>query len=186
MKRSYHAGWDVQRVLTLAGQYASADTAASDPSACPAQADAPGSLAQIAPDGIALAPALAPPAVQAVIPVGNQIIDKPYRAYHYTSLAQLWGAYDCSGATSYVAYAASLLGPNPLVSSQFESYGQPGPGRWVTVYSDVGHVFIEVAGIVLNTAWYAPVQPTSPPSGPRWQPATTIAAPIAGDAYGIR
>jgi hypothetical protein len=45
-------------------------------------------------------------------------------------------------------------------------------------------VFIEVDGIVLNTAWYAPVAPTSPSSGPRWQPASTIQAQINGDTYG--
>jgi hypothetical protein len=144
----------------------------------------PGAPAQITPDGTALAPALAPPSVQALVAAGNQIIDEPYRAYHYPSLVQLWPAYDCSGATNYVLYEAGLLGPTPLVSGQFESFGQPGPGRWITVYANNGHVFIEVAGIVLNTVWYAPVHPTSPASGPRWQPAATIPAQVKGDAYG--
>jgi hypothetical protein len=52
------------------------------------------------------------------------------------------------------------------------------------VYANSGHVFIEIAGIVLNTAWYPPVHPTSPASGPRWQPASTIPDQIKGDAYG--
>ena len=36
----------------------------------------------------------------------------------------------------------------------------------------------------MNTAWYAPVNPTVPDSGPRWQPASTIPAQYAGDQYG--
>lgn len=178
-----HANWYVQRILTLAGQFASAPPSGSAPAACSAPAT-PGAVALIAQNGAALAPALAPAAVQAAIAAGNQIVDKPYRAYHYPSLAQQWPAYDCSGATSYVLYKAGLLGPSPLVSGQFETYGQPGPGRWITIYANSGHVFIEVAGIVLNTAWYAPVHPMSPMSGPRWQPGFTIPAQIKGDAYG--
>ena len=178
-----HTGWYVHSVLSLAAAFAMSGQSAPDPAACQAPVT-PGTAARVNPDGTALAPALAPPAVQAVIAAGDEVIDKPYRAYHYPSLAQLWPAYDCSGATSYVLYKAGRLGASPLVSGQFESYGQPGPGRWITIYANNGHVFIEVAGIVLNTAWYAPVQPTTPSSGPRWQPASTIAAQIAGDAYG--
>jgi hypothetical protein len=36
----------------------------------------------------------------------------------------------------------------------------------------------------MNTAWYAPVEPTVPGSGPRWQPASTIPAQYAGDQHG--
>ena len=52
------------------------------------------------------------------------------------------------------------------------------------MYANSGHAFIAVAGIVMNTAWYAPVNPTVPDSGPRWQPASTIPAQYAGDQYG--
>ena len=72
----------------------------------------------------------------------------------------------------------------PRTPRELESYGQPGPGAWITVYANSGHAFIAVAGIVMNTAWYAPVNPTSPDSGPRWQPASTIPAQYAGDQYG--
>jgi hypothetical protein len=43
-------------------------------------------------------------------------------------------------------------------------------------------LWIGVAGIVLDTAWYSPVTPTTPESGPRWQPATVIQQQIAGNA----
>lgn len=52
-------------------------------------------------------------------------------------------------------------------SSLLESYGQPGAGQWITVYGSQGHAFIEVAGIVLDTAHYAPVQPASVPDRSR-------------------
>lgn len=54
----------------------------------------------------------------------------------------------------------------------------------MTVFANSGHAFIEVAGIVMDTAWYAPVQPTTPASGPRWQPASIIPTQTAGDHYG--
>ena len=79
---------------------------------------------------------------------------------------------------------ASPLGLYAEDSTQLGSYGQSGPGAWITVYANSGHAFIAVAGIVMNTAWYAPVEPTVPDSGPRWQPVSTIPAQYTGDQYG--
>ena len=142
----------------------------------------PGQTAQIR-DGIATAPADSPQAVKRAIAAGNQIIDKPYEygGGHGQPLTRIASSYDCSSSTSYLLHAAGLFGAWPEDSGQLESYGQPGPGRWITVYANSAHAFIEVAGIVLDTAWYAPVQPTTPGSGPRWQPASIIAAQYAGD-----
>ena len=123
-------------------------------------------------DGVALAPAYAPLAVQRAIWAGNQIHTKPYIAVHYASLAWLWPGYDCSGSASYVLYKAGLLSSSPDVSGDFESYGLYGRGRWITVWGSAGHAFIEVAGIVFDTAQYASVTPGG--SGPRWQPASII------------
>ena len=67
---------------------------------------------------------------------------------------------------------------------RLEGYGTPGPGKWITVYANSGHAFIAVAGIVLDTAWYAPLQPTTPSSGPRWQPASIIPQQDTNDPYG--
>lgn len=142
----------------------------------------PGQTAQIR-DGIATAPADAPGAVKLAIAAGNLLIDKPYRygGGHGRPLTTVADSYDCSSSTSYVLHAAGLFGAWPEDSTQLESYGQPGPGRWITVYANSAHAFIEVAGIVLDTAWYAPVQPTTPGSGPRWQPASIVPAQYAGD-----
>jgi 3D (Asp-Asp-Asp) domain-containing protein len=146
----------------------------------------PGQRAKILPSGLAAAPQNAPNAVKRAIAAGNQLISKPYvwGGGHGQPLSVLGSGYDCSGATSYILHGAGALGLFAEDSTQLESYDQPGPGTWITVYANSGHAFIDVAGVVMNTAWYAPVQPTTPSTGPRWQPASTIAAQYAGDQYG--
>ena len=58
-----------------------------------------------------------------------------------------------------------------------ESYGDPGPGRWITVFASAGHAFIEIAGILLDTSRFgAPTVPTG--SGPRWQPTSILTAQL--------
>lgn len=117
------------------------------------------------------------------IAAGNQLIAKPYiyGGGHGRPLTQLDAGYDCSGSTSYVLHGAGIFGDYAEDSAGLESYGQAGAGHWITLYTNSAHVFINVAGIVLDTAWYAPVQPTTPGSGPRWQPASIIPAQYAGD-----
>jgi hypothetical protein len=44
----------------------------------------------------------------------------------------------------------------------------PGPGRWVTIYANAGHAYIEIAGIYLDTAAGLGNPPNPPPTGPRW------------------
>ena len=64
--------------------------------------------------------------------------------------------YDCSSATSYVLWSAglgqSLLGGAVMDSTELEDVGDPGPGRWVTIYANAQHAYIEVADIYLDTA----------------------------------
>jgi hypothetical protein len=202
-----HAGWYVDEVLTdAAAMYRSGQTggtlagtetqatvgAATDIAAqCASTEGVPAELtsgpaARIEPGGAAAAPRDAPRAVKLAIAAGNELIDRPYLygGGHGQPLSSLAGAYDCSSATSFVLHGAGVFGPWPEDSTELESYGASGPGQWITVYANPGHAFIAVAGIVLDTAWYAPVQPTDPNSGPRWQPATIIAAQFAGDPYG--
>ena len=181
-----HASWYVAEVQRYAASYRAAAARA-----VPAQT-VPGNTATINGQGDALAPANAPAAVQAIIQAGDLIDNKPYPNpdVHYGSLSTPWPAYDCSGTTSFVLYSAGLMpsaeqaSAQAEVSGDFESYGDPGPGQWVTIYANSDHVFLQVAGIALNTAWYAPVQPSIPTSGPRWQPASTVAAQLAGDTHG--
>ena len=147
------------------------------PSGGPAEACASGTLGltgadtgTIEPAGSALAPADAPAAVKVAIAAGNQIHTAPYPSpdVHYGPLTELWPGYDCSGATSFVLYAAGLLGPTAETSGELEGYGLAGPGRWITVYANSAHAWIVVAGIALDTADYGgPPVPSG--SGPRWR-----------------
>jgi len=147
----------------------------------------PGQTARILPDGSAAAPAGAPLPVRRAIAAGNLIHSRPYPEpvdVHYGSLATLWPAYDCSGATSFVLYGAGLMGPGALDSTGLESYGLPGPGRWITVYANSAHAWIVVAGIALDTAGYGgPAIPAG--SGPRWR-AQPLANLSDGSAYVAR
>ena len=130
------------------------------------QASPPPGRTRINPDGTATAPSGAPAAVQAMVAAANRIIDKPYRVGggHGT-----WNdsAYDCSGSVSYVLHGAGMLS-SPEDSTGLESYGAPGPGRWVTIYADAGHTFIVIAGRAFDTADFGgPNIPSG--SGPRWR-----------------
>jgi hypothetical protein len=49
------------------------------------------------------------------------------------------------------------------------SWGQHGFGQWITVYTNPGHAFIEIAGIRLDTSAEGDPHP-APGSGPRWRP----------------
>ncbi len=99
--------------------------------------------------GMVQAPAGAPAAVRQIIAAGNAIATLPYvwGGGHGSFHA---GGYDCSGSVSYALAAAGLLS-SPMVSGDFESYGDPGPGRWVTIYANAGHVGMEVAGWRFDT-----------------------------------
>jgi 3D (Asp-Asp-Asp) domain-containing protein len=143
----------------------------------------PGQTATILPTGFAAAPRSAPRAVKLAIAAGNELVDKSYiyGGGHGQPLTELAAGYDCSSSTSFVLHGAGSFSDYAEDSTELESYGQPGPGRWITVYANSAHAFIDIAGVVLDTAWYAPVKPTNPRSGPRWQPTSIIPAQYAGD-----
>jgi hypothetical protein len=127
--------------------------------------------AQIQGDGSAQAPVDAPAPVKRAIAAANQIHTHPYSLgagpVHYGALSSLWPAYDCSGAVSYVLYKAGLHSVWPDVSGSLEHWGQPGPGRWITVYANSRHTFMDIAGRAFDTANYGgPNLPAG--SGPRW------------------
>ncbi len=168
--------------ITPTGSTAGTTTTGTD---CPGAATSltltAAGAATILPDGQATAPSDAPGAVKDAIAAGNQIIDKPYLwgGGHGQPLTELAAGYDCSGATSYVLHAAGLFGDYAHVAAQLESYGRAGPGEWITVYANSAHAFIDIAGVVLDTAHYTSTTPAG--SGPRWQPESIIAAQYAGD-----
>ena len=190
-----HAGWYVSEIQQLAQRYTQAagsaavtidaSHAAPQASCVAAGPTTPGSAARILPDGLAAAPQDAPAPVQAAIAAGNQIIDTSYSTEREPNmLTTVMASYDCSGSTDFVLYNAGLNAAQVDVgngiagdSGMLESYGDPGPGRWITVFASGGHAFIEIAGILLDTSRFgAPTVPTG--SGPRWQPTSILTAQL--------
>jgi cell wall-associated NlpC family hydrolase len=119
--------------------------------------------ASVSGGGHAQTPIGAPDVIGRIIAGGNAIAKFPY----------IWGGghgsfvdsgYDCSGSVSYALAAAGLL-DSPLVSGQFAKWGAPGPGKWVTIYANDGHVFMYVAGLRFDTSG------RDGPFGSRWQTA---------------
>ncbi|MEA2146112.1 MAG: hypothetical protein QOG59_1699 [Solirubrobacteraceae bacterium] len=117
--------------------------------------------------GVAYAPALAPIQVQRAIWAGNQIRHKPY-SYGGGHASFASAGYDCSGSVSYVLHAAGLL-KTPFDSSDFMSWGQRGLGQWITVYTNPGHAFVQIAGIRFDTSSEGDAHP-APGTGPHWRP----------------
>src|SRR6476620_2500220 len=147
----------IQDQIAQQAQASTGGTAApSEPVAPPP----PGSSATLLPDGQAVAPADAPPAVQSVIAAANSIATTPY----------IWGGghgswdsagYDCSGAVSFALHGGGLL-DSPLDSTGLETWGVPGAGNWITVYANAGHAWAVIAGLRWDTSGDVSG------SGPRW------------------
>ncbi len=119
-----------------------------------------GGQAVLQSDGTASPPIEAPSVVQEIIHAGNMISNSPY----------VWGGghgrwldngYDCSGSVSFALFAGGLLS-SPLTSGGFMNWGEPGPGRWVTIYTNPGHVYMVVAGLRFDTSGRSRL-------GSRWQ-----------------
>lgn len=99
--------------------------------------------------GMVQAPPGAPAAVAQVIAAGNAIATLPY-IYGGGHASFHADGYDCSGSVSYALAAAGLVS-SPMDSGAFENWGDPGPGRWITIYANAGHVWMEVAGWRFDT-----------------------------------
>jgi peptidoglycan hydrolase CwlO-like protein len=117
----------------------------------------PGQSAQYISESQASVPSSAPPAVQAAIEAANSIATTPY----------IWGGghgsfessgYDCSGAVSFALHGGGFL-ESPLDSTGLETWGDPGPGQWITVYANSGHAWMIIAGLAFDTVGGP---------GPRW------------------
>jgi len=135
----------------------------------PTQPTVPGFTAKIV-KGVAYAPSYAPLAVQEAIWAGNKIRHKPY-IFGGGHAAFIASGYDCSGSVSYVLHAAGLLA-SPFDSSDFMHWGQKGLGHWITVYTNPGHAFVQIAGIRLDTSAEGDPHPAKG-TGPRWRPIMT-------------
>ena len=117
--------------------------------------------ATIARNGRAVVPSSAPPVVDQVIQAANRIVHRPY-VWGGGHLSWRARGYDCSGAVSYALHGGGLL-DTPLVSGGLEYWGDPGPGRWITVYANGHHTYMTIAGLRFDTR-----DPPPGESGPRW------------------
>jgi hypothetical protein len=138
--------------------------AAPQPPAPGTQTVSPGTYTLLRADGKAAVPNNAPARVRAIVRAANRIVGRPYKwGGGHARLADR--GYDCSGTVGYALIGGGLLN-GPLVAAQFKRFGAAGPGRWVTIYASQGHVYMEVAGLRLDTST---VGDPSTGSGPRWR-----------------
>jgi cell wall-associated NlpC family hydrolase len=118
-------------------------------------------------------PSGVPEVVQKVIAGANEIADFPY-VYGGGHASFIDNAYDCSGSVSYALAAGGLLSA-PETSGQLESWGAPGPGKYITVYANAGHTYMYVDGILYDTAGRSGVYAS------RWQ-----VQPTDNEGYVVR
>ncbi len=110
-------------------------------------------------------PSSVPEVVQRVIAGANEIADFPY-VFGGGHASFVDNAYDCSGSVSYALAAGGLLSA-PETSGELESWGAPGPGRYITVYAAAGHTYMYVDGVLYDTAGRSGVYAS------RWQVSPT-------------
>lgn len=135
-------------------------------------AQAPLPTATVGDDGLAVAPAGAPPQVAALIAAGNAIAATPYRyGGGHGSFDDT--AYDCSGSVSYALHGAGLLDAT-LDSTALAKWGVAGAGAWITIYANKTHTYLIVAGLRFDTSG-------AKAAGTRWQ-----AAPRSSKGFKIR
>jgi peptidoglycan hydrolase CwlO-like protein len=117
----------------------------------------PGQSASFISESQASVPSEAPAAIAGAIEAANSIATTPY----------IWGGghgsfessgYDCSGAVSFALNGGGFL-ESPLDSTGLETWGEPGPGQWITVYANAEHAWMIIAGLAFDTVGGP---------GPRW------------------
>ncbi len=87
--------------------------------------------------------------VARVIAAGDEIATRPYVFGGGHGSFQSTG-YDCSGSVSYALHGGGLLS-SPEDSSALESYGEPGPGKYITIYANSEHAWMVVDGKRFDT-----------------------------------
>ncbi|MGC2373300.1 MAG: lytic transglycosylase domain-containing protein [Solirubrobacteraceae bacterium] len=182
-----HAGWYVDEVEHWASLYRGSSAPASFSAL--SEATATGSTAPVAliageramlspTDGhVALIPGQAPGVVQAMVMAGNELQDLPYGVAGHPDPRGAINE-DCSSTLNYVLYRSGvrsideIVRDNPLAQN-YVNWGDPGPGRWVTIYSTTSptdHVFVVIAGLRLDTSHHGTdTGPNRSEDGPRWR-----------------
>jgi peptidoglycan hydrolase-like protein with peptidoglycan-binding domain len=87
--------------------------------------------------------------VARVIAAANEIATRPYVYGGGHGSFQSYG-YDCSGSVSYALHGGGLLS-SPEDSTGLESYGESGPGRYITIYANAEHAYMTIDGRRFDT-----------------------------------
>ncbi len=105
--------------------------------------------------------------VARVIAAADEIATRPYVYGGGHGSFQSEG-YDCSGSVSYALHGGGLLS-SPEDSSALESYGEAGPGKYITIYADAEHAFMVIDGRRFDTV-------AQQEDGSRWSSSMTSTA----------
>ena len=141
--------------VTIAPSYALASSGGIGPGGVgttPPAADTttPGATAKLV-DGFAVPPASAPRKVRRAIHAANQIVKRKPYCLGGGHQRRRDSCYDCSGSVSYALTGARLL-DSAMPSGSFVKWGEPGRGRWITLYTNEGHIYAVIAGLRLDTS----------------------------------
>jgi peptidoglycan hydrolase-like protein with peptidoglycan-binding domain len=82
--------------------------------------------------------------VARVIAAADEIATRPY-VYGGGHGSFESEGYDCSGSVSYALHGGGLLS-SPEDSTGLESYGEAGPGRYITIYANAEHAYMTIDG----------------------------------------
>ncbi len=99
-----------------------------------------------------------------VVAAADEIATRPYVYGGGHGSFQSVG-YDCSGSVSYALHGGGLLS-SPEDSSELESYGDPGPGRYITIYANAEHAWMVIDGRRFDTV-------AQQETGSRWSDSMT-------------
>ncbi|HEY2631320.1 MAG TPA: peptidoglycan-binding protein [Solirubrobacteraceae bacterium] len=105
--------------------------------------------------------------ISRVIAAADEIATRPYVYGGGHGSFQSVG-YDCSGSVSYALHGGGLLS-SPEDSSALESYGDPGPGKYITIYANAGHAWMVIDGRRFDTV-------SQQETGSRWSDSMTSTA----------
>jgi peptidoglycan hydrolase-like protein with peptidoglycan-binding domain len=105
--------------------------------------------------------------VARVIAAADEIATRPYVFGGGHGSFQSEG-YDCSGSVSYALHGGDLLS-SPEDSDGLESYGEAGPGKYITIYANAEHAWMTIDGRRFDTI-------AEQETGTRWSDSMTSTA----------
>ncbi len=101
--------------------------------------------------GKAIPPSNAPARVVGVIEAANKIARGKGYCYGGGHGSFKSKCYDCSGSVSYALHGGRFV-RSPMASGDFMHWGRARKGKWITVFSNPGHVYMTVAGLRFDTS----------------------------------